>query len=94
MRIRPITAAAGLLLALALTACGSSYTVADCQKALTDASTETNRPKECADLSQEDYKTVLMNKAIKDALGDMSQEDRDLLDYGDDGKLNDSVTGG
>ncbi|WP_327160540.1 hypothetical protein [Streptomyces zaomyceticus] len=79
-------------LLLALTAC-SSYSAEDCQKALTDASTKTSRPTECQDLSQEDYDVLLTNWALQKALNGMSKEDRDLLDYSDDGSINGSISG-
>jgi uncharacterized protein YecT (DUF1311 family) len=86
---RTITAAFAAAL-LALAGC-SSYSAEDCQNAIDDSSTKTNRPKECADLSQEDYDTILLNRAVNDAFNDMDQKDQDLLDYYDDGSINDSI---
>ncbi|MER7813646.1 hypothetical protein ABZ714_30660 [Streptomyces sp. NPDC006798] len=89
---RPIatTLAAGLL--LALTAC-TSYSAEDCQKAITGNSTKTNRPTECKDLSQEDYDLILMHWALKESISEMSQEERDMLDYHDDKNINGSIPG-
>lgn len=86
---RAITAAA-LAAGLLLTGC-SSYTVEDCKNALTDKSTKTSRPKECEDLSQKDYDLLLMGRALEKGLSEMDQEDRDVLDMYDDGKVNGSI---
>jgi hypothetical protein len=89
-------AAAAVLVALAaVTACGKSEAEeqADCEKALTSAATKTNRPDACKGLSQKDYDTLLMGWALENAIDGMSQEDRDLLDYSDDGELNGSIGG-
>ncbi|WP_282695484.1 hypothetical protein [Streptomyces sp. CC208A] len=95
MRIKPALTTASLIVTLTLTLTGcSSYTVNDCRKALTDTSTETNRPKECQDISQADYEALLMSRDLDKALDGLSDEDKDLLDYHDDGQLNDSITGG
>lgn len=66
MRTRTAIAAGALLLA-ALTACGKSDAdkQADCQKAIDDTSTVTHRPDACKDLSEDDYKTLLMDYGIK-----------------------------
>ncbi|MFJ4206671.1 hypothetical protein ACIP2Y_44735 [Streptomyces sviceus] len=95
--MRTRTALAALLLALATltSACGKSPAEkqADCQKALTKTATKTNRPEACKDLSQDDYETLLMAWAMKNAVDEMPKADRDLLDYSDDGELNDSISG-
>ncbi|MET9424655.1 hypothetical protein ABZY06_28635 [Streptomyces sp. NPDC006540] len=93
MRTRFIPAGlvvAGLL--VTATGCGS-YSVEDCQRALTSESTKTNRPEECQDVSQEDYDTLLLDRALKGALNDMDKTDRDTLDYYDDGSINGSISG-
>ncbi|MEU5716571.1 hypothetical protein AB0G71_12400 [Streptomyces sp. NPDC020403] len=92
MRTRTTAAliAAGLL--AALTAC-SSYSVKDCQRAITSESTETNRPEECEDFSQKDYDDMLLNHAVKEAFKGMDKDDQDLLDYHDDGSINGSIIG-
>ncbi|MER7953857.1 hypothetical protein [Streptomyces sp. NPDC096030] len=87
---RTALAALAAALCLGLTAC-TSYSAEDCQKALTDESTKTNRPTECQDLSQEDYNLLIMHRALKGAMDDMSKEERDMLDYQDDGSINDSI---
>ena len=94
MHIRPALVAVALLVAT-LTACGKSEAEqqADCQKALTAEATRTNRPEACEPLSQDDYNTLLMAYTLENAIGDMPKEDQDLLDYGDDGELNDSIIG-
>lgn len=52
-----------LLLLVTLTACGSERTqdeiAADCQKAIDETSTKTNRPEECKGLSDDNYRLVL-----------------------------------
>ncbi|MEV5445244.1 hypothetical protein AB0N23_22290 [Streptomyces sp. NPDC052644] len=92
MHTRTTAVAAALLLAT-LTACGKSEAEmqADCRAALTEASTKTNRPDACKDLSDEDYELILLHYAVTGAINDMPQEDQDVLDYHDDGKLNDSI---
>lgn len=85
---RLLTVTAALL--LALTGC-SSYSVEDCQKAITDSSTKTNRPKQCEDLSQDDYDTLLVDRALKKSLSEMDPKERDMLDYYDDGSINGSI---
>ncbi|MFF3690708.1 hypothetical protein [Streptomyces sp. NPDC002187] len=93
MRTRTIAAAAvAAALLLVGTGC-SSYSVEDCQRAINDESTKTNRPKQCEDLSQEDYDLVLAHWAMKKALNDMDKTDRDTLDYYDDGSINGSISG-
>ncbi|WP_190122816.1 hypothetical protein [Streptomyces inusitatus] len=94
MRTRTTTAAitAALLLA-ALSGC-SSYSVEDCQRAITDKSTADSRPTECEDLSQKDYDDALLDWAVKNSLKKMDKKDQDTLDYFDDGSINDSIDGG
>jgi len=62
MRARRAIATAAVLLAAA-TACGKSEAEqqADCQAAITEDSTKTNRPEACESLSQEDYDLILMH---------------------------------
>jgi hypothetical protein len=92
MRTRIATVAITATLALAATGC-SSYSVEDCQRAVTEESTKTDRPKECEDLSQDDYDTVLTHWILKKNLRDMDKTQRDTLDYYDDGKINGSISG-
>ncbi|MFI6856517.1 hypothetical protein [Streptomyces sp. NPDC050416] len=82
----------GLLL---LTACGKSQAEmqADCQKALTKASTKTDRPEACKELSQKDYDTILMAWIVDNTIEDMPQKDQDILDLYDDGHVNGSIPG-
>lgn len=65
MRARRAAIIAVLL--VAAVSCGKSDAdkQADCQKAITDTSTVTARPDACKDLSDEDYKALLMDYAIK-----------------------------
>jgi hypothetical protein len=94
MRPRHITATVLLTTAALLAGTGcSSYSVEDCQRAVTDESTKTDRPKECEDLSQDDYDTVLMHRILKKNLREMDKTQRDALDYYDDGKINGSISG-
>ena len=65
--------------------------VKDCQKALSAAATKTDRPEACEGLSQKDYDTLLAGWVLKHALEEMPKEDRDLLDYSDDGSINGSL---
>ena len=92
MRTTAAALTAATLLLAALTGC-SSYSVEDCQHAVTSHSTKTDRPTECQDLSQKDYETLLLDHAVKEALHGMDKKDRDLLDYYDDGSINGSITG-
>ncbi|MGW4388216.1 hypothetical protein [Streptomyces sp. NPDC004685] len=52
---------------LALTGCGKSEAEqqADCQKSITESSTDTKRPDACKDLSQDDYETLLVDWGLK-----------------------------
>jgi uncharacterized lipoprotein YehR (DUF1307 family) len=93
MRTRRTTIAIATALLLALTACGKSeeQKQAECVKAIDSKSTPTNRPDACKDLSADDYKLLLMDHALKQAgLGNVDEHPEDLLDYGDDGLVNDS----
>jgi hypothetical protein len=90
MRTRIVTAALAATLCLSLSAC-SSYSAEDCKKAITDSSTKTSRPKECEDLSQKDYDVVLTNWIMQKTFSEMSKEERDTLDYYDDGSINGSL---
>jgi hypothetical protein len=92
MRTRIAAAVITATLAFAATGC-SSYSIEDCQRAVTDESTKTDRPKECEDLSQDDYDTVLMHRILKENLREMDKTQRDALDYYDDGKINGSISG-
>jgi len=69
---------------------GRSYDdiVRDCQKALNAQSTKTHRPDACKDVKPDDYDTLLVAWTLKHAL---SKDDRDTLDYYDDGSINGSV---
>ncbi|MEU3536807.1 hypothetical protein AB0E70_35320 [Streptomyces murinus] len=77
------------------TACGKSEAQqqADYQKALNSTFTKGHRPNACKSLSQDDYDTLLADWAVKHALDSMSKEDRDTLDYYDDGSINGSISG-
>jgi hypothetical protein len=94
MKARAVLATVAILVAT-LTACGKSEAEqqADCQKALTAEATKSNRPEPCEPLSQDVYTTLLMAYTLENTIGDMSEKDQDLLDYGDDGELNDSIIG-
>lgn len=53
---------------LALTGCSNDsphYTADDCAAAITDTSTKTSRPTECADVSDDDYETLILAHIIK-----------------------------
>ncbi|MGW7073076.1 hypothetical protein ACWGII_40280 [Streptomyces sp. NPDC054855] len=67
MRTRTAISIAAALLA-ALTACGKSdaEVQADCKKAIVEASTVTNRPAACDDLSEDDYKALLIARTLRD----------------------------
>ncbi|MFF6925832.1 hypothetical protein [Streptomyces californicus] len=67
MRTRTTTAALIAASLLALTGCSSEYTADDCAAAIDDTSTKTNRPVECQDISDEDYKTLLMGYIIRNS---------------------------
>ena len=92
MRTRTTLAATLLALAALTAACGKSEAEkqADCQKAITSASTETARPEACKDLSQEDYNVLLMDWVLKNG---MSKDGEDTVDWLDDGTLNGSSDG-
>ncbi|WP_371528387.1 hypothetical protein OG302_22355 [Streptomyces sp. NBC_01283] len=67
MRTRAAIAIAAALLA-GLTACGKSDAEieADCEKAIVEASTVTNRPEACDDLSEDDYRALLIARTLRD----------------------------
>lgn len=67
MRTRHAITTATAAVLLALTGCSSGYTAEDCAAAIDDTSTKTNRPVECQDLSDEDYKTLLMGYIIRNS---------------------------
>lgn len=94
MHTRTTLAVAGMLLAITACSSVSEYTVEDCQKAITDESSKTNRPKECQDLSQKDYDLIMSHWVVKKTLEDMPQDDQDVLDLYDDGEVNGSLTDG
>jgi hypothetical protein len=89
MRTRTTIATGAALLAFLATACGKTEAEqqADCQKAITAASTKTNRPDACKSLSQDDYDALLVDWVLKNG---MSKEGDDTLDWLDDGSLNGS----
>jgi hypothetical protein len=93
MRTRTTLAAGAILLAFLGTSCGKSEAEqqADCQEAITEESTKTQRPEACEDLSQDDYDTLLMHWALQKGLEEMPDEERDMLDYYDDGEVNGSI---
>ncbi|WP_435279386.1 hypothetical protein [Streptomyces sp. 1222.5] len=68
--------------------------VKDCRKALTASATKTHRPEACEGLKQGDYETLLLDWALTHALDEMPKDDRDMLDYYDDGSINGSLTDG
>ena len=68
--------------------------VKDCQKALTPSATKTHRPDACEGVKQDDYDTLLMAWTLKNAIKDMPKDERDTLDYYDDGSVNGSLTDG
>lgn len=87
MRIHA-AAALGASLLLALTGCSSdtTYTADDCAAAITDASTKTDRPTECADISDDDYETLILAHILKrEGLDNLDESPGDLLDYAEDG---------
>jgi hypothetical protein len=89
MKLLRAAAIAAALLAAA-TACGKSEAEmqADCQKAITEASTEKNRPEACNDLSDDDYSALLIAHFLdKEGLGDVDEHPEDLLDYTEDGDV-------
>ncbi|MFH8492292.1 hypothetical protein [Streptomyces longisporoflavus] len=67
MRTRTAISIAAALLT-ALTACGKSEAEvqADCEKAIVEASTVTNRPAACDDLAEDDYKALLIARTLRD----------------------------
>lgn len=67
MRTRAAIAITAALLAT-LTACGKSDAEieADCEKAIVEASTVTNRPEACDDLSKDDYRALLIARTLRD----------------------------
>lgn len=88
--MRASRAAVIAVLLLAAVACGKSEAEqqADCQKAITAESTDTNRPEACKDLSQDDYDVLLMDWVLKNG---MSKEGEDTADWLDDGSINGSL---
>lgn len=63
--------------------------VKDCQTALV-AQTKAGgkgKPSACEDVKEDDYAALVMSNAIDG----MSKKDRDMLDYYDDGSINDSL---
>lgn len=76
MRARRAAIIAVLL--IAAVSCGKSEAdkQADCQKAITDTSTVTARPDACKDLSDDDYKALLMDYAIKQSGADSLVKDQ------------------
>jgi hypothetical protein len=89
MKLLRATAIAAVLLA-AGTACGKSEAEqqADCQKAITETSTEKNKPEACESLSQDDYEVLLMDWVLKNG---MSKDGEDTADWLDDGSINGSL---
>lgn len=84
---RTVTAGlVALVIAAAVAGCSSEKSrdeiVADCQKALTDSSTSTNRPSECDGLSGEDYRLVLLHWKLEQQgvfpTGDVLEDQTDL----------------
>lgn len=67
--------------------------VRGCQKALTESATRTHRPDACKGLKQDDYDTLLTAWTLDRAIADMPKEQRDTLDYYDDGSINGSIGG-
>lgn len=87
MRLRTAAITTTLLLA-GLTGCSTTYSADDCASALTDESTQTNRPVECRDISDDDYTTLLLGRLLeKEGLDDVDEHPEDLLDYAEDGDV-------
>lgn len=64
-------------------------TVKGCQKALaaqSEAGGE-GKPSACKDVKEDDYMGLIVGQAFDE----LPQEDQDLLDYHDDGSINDSI---
>lgn len=66
--------------------------VKGCSKALSSEATKTHRPPACEGVKQDDYDALLMGWVLKRTLADIPKDDRDLLDYYDDGSVNGSLT--
>lgn len=60
-----------------------------CQKAVATQMKNDDRgkPAACKDVKDDDYVAIVVSLAV----GDMSQTDRDTLDYYDDGEINGSI---
>ncbi|MEV0526031.1 hypothetical protein AB0I66_21580 [Streptomyces sp. NPDC050439] len=93
MRRTTTLLATALLLAGAAVGCSASQKeiAKECEAALTEEATKTDRPSECEGLSQKNYDAVLLNWSLENALDDMPKKQRDTLDYYDDGSINGSV---
>ncbi|WP_331719501.1 hypothetical protein OG693_39735 (plasmid) [Streptomyces sp. NBC_01259] len=90
MRTRLTAAALTAAALLALSACSSDtrYTTDDCAAAITDTSTKTDRPTECANVSDDDYETLLLGHLLKhEGLDNLDESPGDLLDYAEDGTV-------
>lgn len=87
MRIHTAAAiAAGLLLAVTGCSSDTTYTADDCAAAITDASTKTDRPAECAGVSDDDYETLILSHVLKrEGLDNLDESPGDLIDYAEDG---------
>lgn len=86
-------AAAGTGLGLWLAQPSYDDMVKDCQKAITAASTDSDRPAACEGLKQDDYEDLRMAWVLDRALAGMPKKQRDTLDYYDDGSINGSIGG-
>jgi len=93
--MRRTTVLLACLLAAGAAGCSSGKSqdqiAEECQAALTAEATKTDRPDACEGLSQEDYDTLLTGWVLKHTLDGMPKEERDLLDYSDDGSINGSI---
>lgn len=88
MRTRLTAAALAAGLLLAITGCSSDtrYTADDCAAAITDSSTKTDRPTECADVSDDDYDALILSHILKrKGLDNLDEHPENLLDYAEDG---------
>ena len=62
----------------------------DCIAALKERTdTDKSKPEACDGLKEDDYMALVVSQAFND----LPQKDQDLLDYYDDGSINDSIGG-
>jgi hypothetical protein len=86
-------AVAGLVTGLVIWLLQPSYDdiVKDCQKALAAQSKAggEGKPSACKDVKKDDYGALVLSNAFNN----LPQKDQDILDYYDDGSVNDSIGG-